>query len=251
MNVLKKTILCLTAVLALSVCTSCKKDNTLQYNNVTMGNIVDGRFVSDQGNIFNIMEQQCSGQLDTMKRALVVCDVLNKTSQGKDNEYDIRLNQIISVLTKNIIPSDKITDEVKVQDPIRIEEAWMSGGYINLYIMFPVKTGSKTQHLINLVHEGCTEGTYRFTLRHNSFEDKIEPSKELEYALAGGYVSFPLNSFITEDNANFSLEWVVGTDKTDESSPKPITQSLRGTYTTEGYQHSPRPMNMRAAALIH
>lgn len=38
---------------------SCQKDDTLYYNNLTMGNIVDGRFVSDQGNIFNVVEVAC------------------------------------------------------------------------------------------------------------------------------------------------------------------------------------------------
>lgn len=260
MNGFRKAIfyLAAAAALTLSVFTSCKKDDTLHYNNVTMGNIVDGRFVSDQGNIFNIVDQQCSGQLDTMKRALVICDVLNKTAQGKDNEYDIRLNGIVTVLTKDIVPSAGITEEIQVQDPIRIEEAWISGGYINLYIMFPIKVGSKTMHLINLVHEGCIkdaatgedmEGTYCFTLRHNSFEDKVTSDKDLEYVLAGGYVSFPLNSFITESKADFLLNWVVGTDNSDESSPKPVTQSLRGKYTTDSYQHSPRTTNMRTARI--
>ena len=59
---------------------SCKKDPTLQYNNLTMGNVTEGVFTSDQGNIFNVVDQSCYGRLDTMKRAIILCDVLNKTT---------------------------------------------------------------------------------------------------------------------------------------------------------------------------
>ena len=41
---------------------SCKKDDTLRYNNVTMGNIEGETIVSDQGNIFNIIENASAGQ---------------------------------------------------------------------------------------------------------------------------------------------------------------------------------------------
>lgn len=247
------------AALAVSFNTSCKKDDTLQYNNATMGNIVDGRFVSDQGNIFNIVDQQCSGQLDTMKRALVVCDVLNKTAGGAENEYDVRLNRIATVLTKNIVPNEAISDEMLVQDPIHIEHGWIAGGYINLYIIFPITVNSNTKHLINLVHEGSMknqetgediEGTYHFTLRHNSFEDKVTYPLDKEYVLAGGYVSFPMNGYITESKAAFSIECIEGSESTGEGDSKPITQTLRGEYTTDGYQHSPQTMSKRAAAMI-
>lgn len=56
---------------------SCTKDNTIRYNNATMGNIVNGTFISDQGNTFTIVDQTCPGKLDTMKRAFVICDILS------------------------------------------------------------------------------------------------------------------------------------------------------------------------------
>lgn len=57
MNRIRKAInIFIAAIAAVSVISSCKKDDTLQYNNATMGNIVEGRFVSDQGNIFNVAD---------------------------------------------------------------------------------------------------------------------------------------------------------------------------------------------------
>ena len=66
---IRKAIICMAAAAIAAV--SCQKDDTLQYNNLTMGNIVEGQFISDQGNIFNIVDQICVGELGKEKRAMV------------------------------------------------------------------------------------------------------------------------------------------------------------------------------------
>ena len=247
------------AIAAVSVISSCKKDDTLQYNNATMGNIVEGRFVSDQGNIFNVADQTCVGDLQSMERAFVVCDVLHRTEGGKDNEYDVRVNQIASVLTKDVVALDNTTAEMLIQDPVHIEYAWVSGGYVNLYILVPMKAGSDTKHLINLVHEGKMtdvtpggelEGSYRFTLRHNSNGDKIVPEQTVDYVLGGGYVSFPLNSYITEKEAKFSIEWVWHKNIGAGLSSETETRAMSTTYTTDGFQHAPKSAAAQTMAIV-
>ena len=119
-NYIAAALLCLATV-------SCKEDTTIMYYNATMGNIVEGTFISDQGNIFNIAEQDesCNKNLLEMKRAYILCDVLCKTEQGLENEYDIRLNAVADVLTKDIITLGTEAEEEKlVEDPISSEHAW-------------------------------------------------------------------------------------------------------------------------------
>lgn len=187
---------------------SCQKDDTLYYNNLTMGNIVDGRFVSDQGNIFNVVEVACGGQLDTMKRAMVLCDILNVTAGGKENEYDVRLNSFSSVLTKDAVAlADASGEEISVTDPIHIDQMWYSGGYLNMVIKFPAKAGSKTKHLINLVYEKEADGGYVFNLRHNAFGEVLNEENSSSMDLAGAYVSFPISKIITENKAKISVKW--------------------------------------------
>ena len=79
---MKRLIIFIVAGIAALAATSCDKDNTLRYNNFTMGNIVDGKFVSDQGNTFNVVEQTCSGRLDTLERAIILCDILYQEEGG-------------------------------------------------------------------------------------------------------------------------------------------------------------------------
>lgn len=255
---IQKTLIYLISAIAVSFATSCSKDSTIQYDNATMGNITDGRFISDQGNIFNVVDQQCPGQLDTMNRAFIICDVLSRTANGASNEYDVRVNYIVSVLTKEIVPLSEINEDMETEDPLRVEYSWVSGGYMNLFIIFPVKLGSNTAHLINLVHEGKMtdattsepiDGTYRFTLRHNAFGDKITGEENVTYILAGSYVSFPLNSFITEEKAQFSIEWV-STNENAEAGLPSERKSLTTTYTTDVFQHTPQTTTTRQLAII-
>lgn len=260
MNIIKKGLnIFIAAIAAVSIVSSCQKDDTLQYNNATMGNIVDGRFVSDQGNIFNVVDQTCPGDLPSMSRAFVICDVLNRTAAGAENEYDVRVNQIATVLDKKVVSQAEVTEEMLVQDPIHVEYAWISGGYMNLYIMVPMKAGSDTKHMINLVHEGAMidstskeeiSGTYRFTLRHNSNGDKITPEQTINYVLGGGYVSFPLNSFIAEKEAKFSIEWVWHKNVGAGLSSEKETRSLVTTYSAEGFQHAPKSTTAQQMAIV-
>lgn len=238
-------ILCLAAV-------SCKKDNTIQYNNATMGNVVNGTFTSDQGNIFNVTEQSCAGRLDTMKRALVICDVLNKTANGADNEYDIRLNALASVLTKDIVAvGAEAEEEVYVEDPVHIEYLWISGGYINVYVMMPFKVGSKTAHMINLVQQPSEkEGQYILRLCHNAYGETMTETNSHEFVLGGGYVSFPINTIMQEEEANLKIEW-----KWYQSTGAGLSQvteykTIEGTYKKDGYQHVPEALAARTKAVL-
>lgn len=228
-------LMCLAAV-------SCKKDTTIQYNNMTMGNVTDGRFVSDQGNIFNVVEQDKSidKNLSEMKRAYILCDVLNKTVGGLDNEYDIRLNSMVNVSTKDILAlGTEIEEEKLVEDPCHIQYIWFSGGYINLYLIFPMKKDSETPHMVNLVQKESEKG-YTFRLTHNSYGENLEKGNPNEYVMAGGYISFPINSLIKEDTAHIKVEWTWYKSNGTVLSQEKEERSAEGDYTKGGFEHMPK-----------
>ena len=237
--------LCLAAV-------SCKKDNTIQYNNATMGNVVNGTFTSDQGNIFNVAEQNCTGRLDTMKRAFVLCDVLNKTANGADNEYDVRLNALASVLTKDIVAvGAEAEEEVYVEDPVHIEYLWVAGGYINVYVMMPFKVGSKTAHMINLVQQPSEEeGQYVLRLCHNAYGETMTETNSRDFVLGGGYASFPISSVMQEDEAALKIEWKWYQSTGAGLSMVTEYKSIEGTYKKDGYQHVPEALTARTKAAL-
>ena len=211
MNIITKTIAGIAAGIIALAAVSCSKDDTIRYNNATMGNIVNGKFVSDQGNIFNVVEQSCKGKLDTMKRAFVVCDILRAT-EGAKGEYDVRVHQISTVLTKDIIRQSEITDDaLTVKDPFVVSNIWISGGYLNLYIAIPVLTENGKQHTLNCVLDDTAvkEGEYSFQFRHNANGEVLKQGNENndKMVIAGAYASFPIDEVIKEDSARLKFNW--------------------------------------------
>lgn len=210
MKRMTKAIIAIAAGIAALAAVSCSKDNTIRYNNATMGNVVNGKFTSDQGNRFNVVDQTCAGKLDTMKRAFIICDVLTQT-EGASGEYDIRLNYLAPVLTKDAILSSGITEENKpANDPILLQSYWVSGGYINIYLAVPVVSDSKIKHTIDFVYDDTAQadGTYTFLLRHDCNGKVFNDSNESKITFAYAYASVPVASIIKEDNARITLKWL-------------------------------------------
>lgn len=193
----------------ISALAACKKDETLRYNNLTMGNIHGEEIISDQGNTFVITESLFSVDLNDFdsERVMLVCDVLRETAS---QTYDIRLTGITSVLTKKIKTFDETTSEedLTVDDPIVIRDLWYAGGYLNMAIEVAQKKGSNTPHYLNLVHDAAVaeDGTYTFLLRHNA-QGEVPSEEDRDFSTGSGYVSFPISNFIKEDSAKIVLIW--------------------------------------------
>lgn len=250
MNIFGKAIIILAAA---ATVISCKKDEILMQNNLTMGNVVDGTFVSDQGNIFNIVEKNTIKNIEGMSRALTICDILKKV-EGTQNVYDVRLNAVTEVFTKKPILleyADASKDE-SVNDPVHIQELWISGGYINMYIMLEMKYNSDQKHLINLVYDenGSADGKYVFQLRHNSYgESLIYEATNIGYG--GTYVSFPISDIIKDNNAELTISgrWYQ-TDGYGWSS-EVVDYSYDRTYTKGGFEHAPTSVQEKTTTKVN
>ena len=201
---IRKTIICIAAAFA---AISCHLDDTLYYNNLTMGNVVEGRFVSDQGNTFNVVEQIGSENLAIEKRVMLLCDVLNAT-KGQSNEYDVRLRTFSRVLTKEPVAIENAAEgDIAAQDPVHIDQLWFAGGYINMVIKTHSQPNSEVKHLINLVYSKGENGEYILNLRHNAFGEVINKTEPQLVLTGGAYVSFPISEIIKEDKAKIVLNW--------------------------------------------
>ncbi len=233
--------------------TACKKDETLRYNNMTMGNIHGEQIISDQGNIFNITESLFNVNLSSFQngRVMVLCDVLKETS---DSTYDIRLTGISDVLTKKVKTMEDSTPEedLTADDPLILREIWYSGGYLNMSIEIAIKGGSESVHYINLLRNenGQKDGEYTFILRHNALGE-VPSADDREYSTSIGYVSFPIAGIINGDSAKINLEWKsFSTDKGWYNFLE--SQSIRKEFnwTRNGYEHTPASVQMKSAAVL-
>ena len=249
MKKITKAFIVLAAAIAALSTVSCKKDSTLRYNNATMGNVVNGTFTSDQGNIFNIVDQTCAGRLDTMKRAFVICDVLNQG--GSENEYDVRLNYISDVLTKDAIYSSSLSKEL-VNDPIVLQNYWVSGGYINIFLSVPVVRNSNVKHSLNFEYDDTaqSEGTYTFTIRHDGTGEVFNESNEGQIILTSAYASVPVASIIKEDDAKIVLKWLsykISGNAVMLTETQEVTREIL--YSKDTYQQVPAEAKMTRSGL--
>ena len=241
MKKITKAIIAIAAGILAFAAASCTKDNTLRYNNATMGNVVNGTFTSDQGNIFTIVDQTCPGKLDTMKRAFVICDVLNQKA-GTENEYEVRMNYISPVLTKEAIFTSSLTQEL-ANDPIVLQSYWVSGGYLNIYFAVPVVSDSKVKHYINFEYDDTAkseEGTYTFRIRHDGTGEEFNESNEGKIQLAYAYASVPVASIIKEDNARIVIKWLSHRVMGNTISLTETSEVMREVlYSKDAYQQTP------------
>lgn len=197
------------SLLVISALAACKKDETLRYNNTTMGNIQGEEIISDQGNTFVITESLFEVDLSIYesKRVMLTCDVLRQTDE---KTYDIRLTSIANVLAKNVKTMEDSTpvEDLNIDNPVVTRDIWYSGGYLNMLIEIAQKKDSQTAHYINLVHDtaAAEDGKYTFVLRHNA-QGEVPSEEDKEFTTGIGYVSFPISNIITEDAAKLVLKW--------------------------------------------
>ena len=272
------------ALAAFMIMASCAKDDTIRYNNITLGNFVGDKFVSDQGNEFTIVENMTGEKFDGIKRAIMQCDVLRKV-QGTENGYEVRVHYVGEVLTKSPVETAVAADDPEkiVEDPIKIEDAWISGGYLNMYVMFEVQAYPQkedSKHMVNLVFDenGTGSGKYTMTLRHNAYGETLatdsadndnsneESSDEdsdnddggemetqgqnpIQWGLTGAYVCFQLSDLIQEQSAQIDLIWkehvIIDNMWMAETHERKATL----TYSKDSFEQTPLELNSKTAVL--
>jgi len=197
------------ALAACAVLSACSKDSVIYYGDVAMGHVVAGSVVTDTGLTYDVVEQTCEGDLSRMDRVMTVCDILRKTAE---NRFDVRLTRLIQPLVKDPVAPGQIPDEELGDDPIQINTAWFSGGYINLGLGLYVLSDSETRHVLNL-EAGLNETSDTLCLRlhHNAHGEYYGApgidTNQLVYA--GSYVCFPTKGLLPEgmDSIPVKLIW--------------------------------------------
>lgn len=117
-------------------------------------------------------------------------------SQGTMYDYDIKVNDIWNILTKQAIELNEENKDSIGNDPVKINDIWIGGDYLNVSFLF--NYGGTKPHLVNLVENALSEepssGNIDLEFRHNAYGST-------QTRLFEGFVCFDLKPF-REDNAD-------------------------------------------------
>ncbi|MDD4032775.1 MAG: NigD-like protein [Bacteroidales bacterium] len=200
---------------------SCIKDDDNDWGNyyISYGVVQSSgsgfTILTDEGKILTILENRYPGyQLVSGKRLVVNYTIL----ATKDFGYDVRINELSDLLTKNPVLSSTLSalqqDSIG-HDPVEVSDMWF-GGEKYLNINFEVyRNDPNLKHFINLVVDENTSASNRKVLqfRHNAYEDNT-------ITRAPGRVSFDVSSLLPDgmDSIKLVIEWRTYNDEIKKDS---------------------------------
>lgn len=195
------------ATIALWSFTSCLKDNDNGYLGheecwgTIIGTPTDFKIATDNGNTLNVVEN-LDPSFEVKDGARVVA-LLTSISKTGENSYDVRINAMKKLLTKDPVYFSELTpEEIENigKDPIEVATAWFGAGRY-LDIEFIIKgEDALAPHFINLVvdEERSTEEEVFVTLHHNSFGD-------FPVLRSWGRVSFDIAGLVPADKEKIKV----------------------------------------------
>lgn len=126
---------------------------------------------------------------DDTARVLVNYTLLN-ASENTAYDYNIFLNDVFEILTKNIIFINPENTDSIGNDQIYLHDAWIQENYFNVDFSF---AGGYTEHMVNLVviEDSITNQPLNLEFKHNAFGDPGE-------AWLNGIVAFDLSKIIPQ-----------------------------------------------------
>lgn len=197
---MKKTLIhvAIATILAFTFMACEKEPTPIAYNVVSMGELKDGVFIDDNGIRHIIQESRAEGYNNSnFGRVLASYDILEKFS---DNEYGIRLKQLIEPLCQDYVNESSANMAVLGSDPVLLEEGWISGDHLNVRLVFTYKKSSTLTHSLNLIYEdGMPSDTLRFKIAHNGKGESYYGQGDSDlYELGAIYASFNIEDLIQE-----------------------------------------------------
>jgi len=131
-------------------------------------------------------------------------------SDNSDYNYYIKINQIDSVLTKSVVFYTEEIDDSLGNDPVFLQEAWITNRYLNVDFRF---VGGMKIHMVNLTtyEDSLANTPVEMELRHNAYNDYAE-------GLFSGLFSFDLKTVFSEVQDSIQIKFNFNEYPGDDSS---------------------------------
>lgn len=209
------TIKTIAAVIVSSMfAVSCSKTSFVPYVDSSMGFVTgDNLFTTDAGMTYDFTTaEQFDYEFGT--RLFVSCEVGDCIDPAKNLFSANLVNCSVPVTGAIVRPGTSGFDKSEWKDPISVNNAWISGGYINLYCSW---TGHKNSGVVQrsaFVFEGTSTGidnapdTLSFSLVHDSEGDGFSSGGDVtNLVMINKMATFPVQEFLPSGNAVIRLLW--------------------------------------------
>lgn len=160
------------------------------------------------------------------QRAVMYFNPLYDNFQGYD--VAVQVEDLIPILTKDV---EELTEENEAEygdDPVRVTDAWIGGGYMNL--IFAQRIPASKPHRVSLVmdttDEDVQDGYVHLEYRYNTYGDTLSSRQIM------GAVSYNLNTLDMADKKGIKMrinsavngERVLTFDTKQQPTPKSINE---------------------------
>ena len=195
---------------------SCKDDDDVYYYNAyayAIGNMV----VNDEESPYLQLDSKKtmlpantsipSYFLENGRRVIVNFSLLQENYMGYD--YYIAINDIDTVLVKNIIPITPETADSIGNDPVNILDMWTSDEYLT--IQFEMKGAGNKKHMVNVVRDfSLSENPDKDNYMQLEFRHNVEDDPQIDRHL-WGIASFRLKDLAPQTSNLSGLKIKVNT----------------------------------------
>ncbi|MDD6253782.1 MAG: hypothetical protein ACI3ZO_08360 [Candidatus Cryptobacteroides sp.] len=240
MNTSTRLIINAILTAAVLLTSSCSKDEIIMSNCATMG-FLNGetQIKTDEGVIYNIVSGKTAEGIDPGTRVLITCDILNKT-YGRDDEYDVKSSGIKVPVSGSPLALSS-TDLKEWPDAITVTDAWLSGGYLNLYCVWIGRRGSSATHRTALIYDDLESDadTVAFILAHDGQGEGFYEDSQNTSDLTTIYeaATFPVRDYIPGGNVTLKLSFTW--HKSDGQYIYPQTEGQSISYSVPASGLSP------------
>ncbi|MCD8102845.1 MAG: hypothetical protein LUE26_09810 [Alistipes sp.] len=220
-------IFVLGGILSLGI-TACNDDDGYslrdRYYNFGMVEAIDGKIENgfnirlDNGTWLVINNSYAVRNIKDGDRIIAAYTILGELDPYRDDKrYLAILTDYSRILSKSPVLQSFIDQDAEVRedsigyDPIRVDNAWFGGKYLNIEFSVPRKQGTNVVHMLNLVADDTEEGndgTLNLYFRHNAFDDVPEPGSG-GFVYTSSLVSFDLTELVPEGagSLDIALHW--------------------------------------------
>lgn len=209
---MKKTVLTISILVIgiLLIMPSCDDNSRSPYLHINIATVIpegenEYSLLLDNGTRLKPVYSDVRYEAKENQRVLLNYTILWDNKGGYN--YDIKVNDIWNILTKQAIELTVENADSIGNDPVKVNDVWVGGDYLN--VSFRFNYGGVRPHMLNLVQNTlsseATPDMIDLEFRHNAYNS-------MGSRLYEGFVCFDLKPFRVEDadSVNLSIkvkEW--------------------------------------------